>query len=229
MQRPCGKPVEIAPSDKRLLAAVGHPDLRWGQFRDRTGQLIPIAVIGQDDRQFHALLARALADTHPARGKARNGIGKAPGPAVLKGGRRADNDTAGKILRRTCFQRRRGQGAKIDALRLVIVAEFCQGTMDVDRSVIAGIAQHADDPLRLAQCIGADEMRAFRKLFDGFYQLGDFVPGIGMPEHRQGEGRLGYEHVAGNGFKPDAGGIRRPLVVTRTDDAHAILLDGNLC
>jgi len=101
--------------------------------------------------------------------------------------------------------------------------------MDVDRPVIAGIAQHADDPLRLAQRIGADKMRAFRKLFDGFYQLGDFVPGIGMPEHRQGEGRLGYEHVAGNGFKPDAGGIRRPLVVTRTDDAHAILLDGNLC
>ncbi len=101
--------------------------------------------------------------------------------------------------------------------------------MDVDRPVIARIAQHADDPLRLAQRIGAHKMRAFRKLFDGLYELGDFVPGIGMPEHRQGKGRLGYEHVAGNGFKPDAGGIRRPLVVTRTDDAHAVLLDGNLC
>ena len=100
--------------------------------------------------------------------------------------------------------------------------------MNIDGPVIPGIAQHANDALRFAERIGADEVRAFGKLFDGFQELGNLVAAVGMAEYRQREGRFGDEDIAGNGLETETGRIGAALVVAGGDNAHAILLDSDL-
>jgi hypothetical protein len=74
--------------------------------------------------------------------------------------------------------------------------------VDVDRLVVAGLAQQAHDPLRLAERIGADKMGALGKLPHRFEQLGDLARWVRMmAEHRQAEGRFGDEDIAGHGSK----------------------------
>ena len=51
---------------------------------------------------------------------------------------------------------------------------------------------------------------------------------VGKPEHRQTKGRLRNEGIAADRLEGQAGGIGRPLVVARDDDAKAALLDGDL-
>ena len=52
--------------DQRLLAPVRHPHLLAARSRSACRQLVPIGVVGQDQRQLDVLLPRALADAHPA-------------------------------------------------------------------------------------------------------------------------------------------------------------------
>ncbi len=133
-----------------------------------------------------------------------------------------------KSCHAACLGCRRCQSSEIDALRLVVVAELLKGAVNIDGPVIAGIAQHADDPLRLAERIGTDEMRALGELFDGFQKLGDLVAAVGVAEDRQREGRFGDEDIASDGFETEACRIGAALVVARGDDAHAVLLHSDL-
>jgi predicted TPR repeat methyltransferase len=64
-------------------------------------------------------------------------------------------------------------------------------------------------------------MRAFWKQAQRRHELVDLAPRIGMTKHRQAEGRLADEHVAGHDFERRAGGIARALVIARDDDALA--------
>ena len=185
-------------------------------------------MIGDDERQLDAALAGALAHPHPARGEAGHRIGEAPRPAVGEGGRRADDDRAGEIGLAAALQRRRLERAEIDALFLIELAEFLERAVDIDRLRIAGLADQRDHPLRLAERIGADEMRPLRKLRDGSKELCDLGAVVGVTEHRQREGRLGDEHVAGDRLEGAAGRVEAALVVARCDDAHAALLHGDL-
>ena len=110
----------------------------------------------------------------------------------------------------------------------VIVAELRQRAVDVDRPVVAGFAQQPDHPLRLAERIGADEMRAFGKLLDRFQQLGRSRRVSG------GWRNTGRPKVASVMKTSQATGSkarrsdRAALVVARGDDAHAALLDSDL-
>jgi hypothetical protein len=54
------------------------------------------------------------------------------------------------------------QFAEINALALIVVAELLQRAVDVERLVIARVTDQADDALRLAQRIDADQMRPVR-------------------------------------------------------------------
>ena len=115
VERPRGDAGKLAPAHQRLLAAMRDPDLRGAGLADRRGQLVPVGMVGDDQRQLDAALLGALADAHPARGEAGDRIGKAARPAVGEGRGRADDDRAGEIALRPLSTRRRLQLAEIDA------------------------------------------------------------------------------------------------------------------
>ena len=71
-------------------------------------------------------------------------------------------------------------------------------------------------------------MRALRKQRDRMQKLGDFAVGIAVPEHRQREGRLGDEDVAGDEFERRAGRIGDVLVVAGGDHAKPVRRDRDL-
>ena len=114
------------------------------------------------------------------------------------------------------------QRAERDAKALVKGAEVPQRAMQVDGPVVARLAQQGDDPLRLAQRIGTDDMRALRKEGEALQQPGDLVRGVGMAEDRQREGGLGDEDVAGHRLEAHAGRVVAALVVAGDDDAAAL-------
>ena len=94
--------------------------------------------------------------------------------------------------------------------------------MQIDRCVIAGLAQQLDHALRLAERIGADQMRALGKQCDGGQQLLHLVGGIAMAKHRQAEGGFSDEDVAGHELERRAGRVGRILVVAGGDDAGVL-------
>ena len=119
------------------------------------------------------------------------------------------------------------QFAEVHALG-VVARDLLHRAMQVDRRVVAGLAQQRDHALRLAERIGADEMRALGKQRDRAQQLGDLAVRIAVAEHRQAERRLGDEHVAGHKLERRAGRIGHVLVVAGGDDSQAIGLDRDL-
>ena len=88
------------------------------------------------------------------------------------------------------------QFAQIDAARDVIARDALHRAVQVDWLVVPGRADQRDHALRLAERIGADEMRALGKQRDRAQQLGDLGARIAVAEHRQAERRLGDEGVA---------------------------------
>ena len=100
--------------------------------------------------------------------------------------------------------------------------------VQIDRLVVARLANERDHALRLAERIGADEMRALGKQRDRMQELGDLAVGIAVAEHRQAERRLGDEHVAGHELERRAGRIGDVLVVAGGDDAQAVRFDRDL-
>ncbi len=100
--------------------------------------------------------------------------------------------------------------------------------MDGHGRVIARTAQQRDQPLRLAQRVGAHQMRPLRKGAERAQQPFHFVLRARMAEDGQAERRLGDEDVAGDGLEGRAGGIRRALVVARDHHAQAVRLDNGL-
>ena len=125
------------------------------------------------------------------------------------GRRRANNDFAGKVGR----TRDLAQLAERDALARIIIGEFFERTVDEDWPFVAHLAQHGDQALRLAQAVGADEMRALGKRRSEASQLVDLVHRIGMTEHGQPECRLADENIAGERLEGNAGRIGLALIV----------------
>src|SRR5690606_7050839 len=93
---------------------------------------------------------------------------------------------------------------------------------------VAGIADEADDALRLAERIGAHEMGALGKLFGRADQLADLLAVGRVAGDRQAERRLGDEDVAVDRLERFAGRVGPALVVAGCDDAGAAVLDAYL-
>ena len=109
--------------------------------------------------------------------------------------------------------------AEVDSLVGVIGAELFLRPVKIDRRVMAGLADQPDDPLRLAERIGADDMRSLGLCRDRRQQPFDFPFRVRMLEHRKAEGRLGDEQVAGDKLEGLRGAVGMRLVVAG-DDRH---------
>ena len=120
------------------------------------------------------------------------------------------------------------QLAERDAAALIIMRDLLHRAMQIDRRVVAGRAQQRDHALRLAERIGADQMRALRKQRHRGQQLLHLIRRIAMAKHRQAKGGLGDEDVARHHFERRAGRIGRILVVAGRDDAGVLAGDRDL-
>ena len=212
--------------DQRLLAAVRHPHLARRDLGQRLGQLVPIGMVAQDQRQLDVLLPRALADAHPARCHRGDRVGQPPRPAVVERAGRTHHDVPRHL--RLCRARRRPQLAQAYAQLLVQVAQPLQRAVQVDRRLVAALAQLGDHPLRLAQRIGADDHAPLRIGVQTRDQLVDLVARVGVPEDGQREGRLGHEHVALHRFEGRAGRVGAALVVARDHHPLAAMVEHDL-
>jgi len=63
--------------DKRILAAMCDPYGVGAGGGDGVGQLVPVGMVGDHQRQFHAALFGALFDCHPAGGLTDHRVGQA--------------------------------------------------------------------------------------------------------------------------------------------------------
>ncbi|GJE41460.1 hypothetical protein AEGHOMDF_0626 [Methylobacterium soli] len=203
-----------------------HPDLLGAGLPYGAAEVRPVRMVRDDKGQLDALLARPRPHPHPPRREGGDGVGELARPDVLDRGGRAQHDGAVEL---GALGRHHLRGlAEPDALALVELGQLLHGAVQVDRPVVAGLPQQRHDALRLAERVGADDVGALGKQGHGGQELGDLLAGIGHPEHRQPEGRLGDEDVAGHDLEGQAGGIARPLVIARDHDAHALGLDGDL-
>ncbi len=157
VQRPRLQAARPAPMHQCILGAVGHPDVGGAGGDDGGGEAVPVAVVGDHQRQLDAALAGARPHPHPARRERRHRIGKPAGPAVLQRRRRAQRDGAGEIGLAGIAHR--PQLAERD-VAFVIAGDRFHRPVQVDRFVVAGPSDQRHDPLRLAERIGADQMGA---------------------------------------------------------------------
>ena len=100
--------------------------------------------------------------------------------------------------------------------------------MQIDRPLVARLAQQRDHPLAFAEPIDADHMGALGELRVRPEQLRHFLARVAMLEHRQREGRLGDEEIARDELEGGAGRVGAPLVIAGDDDARALPLDQHL-
>ena len=216
-----------APVDQRFFATVGYPDFLRRNLGQRRRQFVPVGMVGQDQRQLHAALNRALADAHPAARHRGNRIGETPRPAVVECRWRGNDDVPAHLIL-ACDQRG-AQLAKIDAPFVVEVAEPLHGAVDIDWLRVPHRAKLGDNALRLAKRVGADEHAAFgfgHKCREQFCHL---VARFGMAKNGQPERRFGDEDVTRHDFKRGAGRIGATFVITRNDDAFARIFKQDLC
>ena len=120
------------------------------------------------------------------------------------------------------------QVAERDAATFVVARDALDRAVQIDRLVVAGLADERDHALRLAERIDADEVRALGKQRDRMQELGDLPVRRAVPEHRQAERRFGDEDVAADELERRAGRIGDVLVVAGGDDAQPVGLDGDL-
>ena len=97
--------------------------------------------------------------------------------------------------------------AEAHAERFVKRAAFDQRAVQIDRALIARLAQQRDHALAFAEAIDADHMRALGKLRARLQQLRHLLARVAMLEHRQREGRLGDEQIARHELEGGAGRI----------------------
>ena len=135
-----------------------HPHFLGLRLRDGPEQLRPVAMIGDDKRQFDAALAGARSDAHPAARERSDGIGKAARPAVIDGGGRAEHHGALKLARLGAHHI--AQFAEPDAEPLIEIAERAQRAMKIDRTIEARPAHQDDHALAFAEIVDAQEMAA---------------------------------------------------------------------
>jgi len=111
---------------------------------------------------------------------------------------------------------------------LVKLAEALERSVNVDRAVMAAAPQLHDQPLRLAERIGADQNAALRIFVEPNQQPVDLAPGVRVAEDGEAEGRLGDEDVARNRLERSAGRVGAPFVVARDDDPLAAMFEHDL-
>ena len=100
--------------------------------------------------------------------------------------------------------------------------------MQVDRLVVAGLARQLDHALRLAEAVGADEMRALGLARDGGEQAVDLGLRRLVAEHGQRERRLGDEDVAWHHLEGRARRVGCALVVAGDDGALPVPVEHDL-
>ena len=215
---------------QRILLAMSDPHLSGARLANGLGEPVPIAMIGNHERQLDPALTGARPNPHPAGGEGAERIGEAPRPEILDLPRRAQHDLAreGRIGAARASGRHLAQIAEIDAMRRIKRAEPLQGAMHVNRAVITRLAQERDDALRLAERVDADEMSPLGKEAQARKELVNLALGVRMAENRQAEGRLRDENVAGDDLEGRASRVASPLVIARDDDARAPRLDDDL-
>src|SRR5947209_16771280 len=69
VQRPRGKPLAARPMDERILFTMRDPKLGAAGRENRVAELVPVRMVGNDERQLDAALARTRTYAHPSRGK----------------------------------------------------------------------------------------------------------------------------------------------------------------
>src|SRR4051794_9137919 len=100
--------------------------------------------------------------------------------------------------------------------------------MEVNGTLMAARTKFADDPLRLAQSVSADQHAAARVRVQAVEQAVDLAACVRVAEHRQAERRLGDEDVAGHRHEGWASRVRPALVVAGYDDAFSLVLHDDL-
>src|SRR5207302_6114083 len=111
-----------------------------------------------DEWQLDATLAGAGAQPHPAGRERAHRIGETARPYFLQRRGWTECDRACQL---DLFDvPHRAQLAERDAARLIILRDALHRAMQIDRLVVAGLADERDHALGLAERIGADEMRA---------------------------------------------------------------------
>ena len=158
---------------------MGDPGLGGVDLGDGGGELGPVGVVGDDERQLDAALAGAGADLHPAGGEGDERVGEAADPGALEGGGGAEDDLAGEVAGAAAGEGGVGEVAEGDAAGGVVVAEAAEGAVEVDGGVVAGGAEQGDQALGLAEGVDADEVGALGELGEGVEELGDFVAAAG--------------------------------------------------
>src|SRR5262249_7370653 len=99
---------------------------------------------------------------HPPQAQTGNGGGKSGGPKSVKAARgQEDRDRAGEIGLGGAA--REPQLAKRNAALSVVVCDFLHRAVQIDWRLVARFSQERDQALRLADRIGADEVRTFGK------------------------------------------------------------------
>ncbi len=196
---------------------MGDPDLLGRKIAQGGGQLRPVDVVADHQRQFDAALPGAGAHIHPARGIGKDRIAEPLHPWRSKGRRRGKHQ-----LRRSGIAGR-DQRAKVDPLFGMVIAQPLQRAMDGDGRIVPRRPRQRDHPLRLAERIGAHQMRAAGELG----HAGQQPPGLhhrsGMAEDRQAEGRLGDENIAGHRLPRQADRVRRAAIVARDQNARTVV------
>ncbi len=183
-------------------------------------------MVGDDQGQFDTPLAGPGAHAHPARGEGGQGIGEPARPAVGDGGGRGDDDLSGEVHAAGVSHRR--QRPQIDAIARIEGVHLLQGAVDIDRPVVAGLAHQGDQPLRLAEGVGAHKVGALRELGQRGQEFGHLLAGRRVAEDGQAEGGFGDEDVAGDRLKALAGRIAAALVVAGHDDGQPAPADHHL-
>ena len=72
------------------------PELARSKFLHRLGEFLPIGVVGDDERELDALLARAGSDAHPAAGEGVDVVAEAAGPPLPEHRGWGEDDAAGE-------------------------------------------------------------------------------------------------------------------------------------
>lgn len=164
--------IQFAPVDKCLLRAMGHPDLLGTRFQNGAAKVVPVGMVGQDQRQLCPSLTRPRPNTHPPRGHRRDRITEPAGPTVRKLAGRTHDDFTGKLLAALAD---RFDIAKFDPLASVIGRQLLQCAVKVDRLFVTGRPQFCENTLRLAERIGTDQMGLLRKQLQRRQQLGNLL------------------------------------------------------
>jgi hypothetical protein len=74
--------------------------------------------------------------------------------------------------------------AELDAEALVELVEPLDRAVEIDRVVVPALAKLADDPLRLAERVGADQHAAARVGVEAVEKPVDLASGLRVAEHR---------------------------------------------